>query len=59
MVEKVNLFWATVLQPLSLCKAEPGFGVLRAIMAYPRNLRTHILRLLGPKTIQNKAFGLF
>ena len=27
--------------------------------AFPRNLRTHILRLLGPKTILSKAFGLF
>ena len=26
---------------------------------FPRNLRTHILRLLGPKTILHKAFGLF
>ena len=25
---------------------------------YPRDLRTHILRLLGPKTILYKAFGL-
>ena len=25
----------------------------------PRHLRTHILRLLGPKTILYKAFGLF
>ena len=25
----------------------------------PRNLRTHILRRLGPKTILYKAFGLF
>ena len=25
----------------------------------PRDLRTHILRLLGPKTILYKAFGLF
>ena len=25
----------------------------------PRNLRTHILRLLVPKTILYKAFGLF
>ena len=25
----------------------------------PRNLRTHILRLLGPKTILYKAFDLF
>ena len=25
----------------------------------PRNLRTHILRLLGPKTIVYKALGLF
>ena len=25
----------------------------------PRNLRTHILRLLGPKTILYKALGLF
>ena len=24
-----------------------------------RDLRTHILRLLGPKTILYKAFGLF
>ena len=24
---------------------------------FPRNLRTHILRLLGPKTILYKAFG--
>ena len=26
---------------------------------YPRNLRTHILRLLGPKTILYMAFGQF
>ena len=25
----------------------------------PRDLRTHILRLLGPKTILHKALGLF
>ena len=25
----------------------------------PKNLRTHILRLLGPKTMLYKAFGLF
>ena len=25
----------------------------------PKALRTHILRLLGPKTILHKAFGLF
>ena len=26
---------------------------------YPKALRTHILRLLGPKTILYKAFGPF
>ena len=26
---------------------------------YPRDLRTHILRLLGSKTILYKAFGLY
>ena len=36
---------------------ERGFGL--DILAYPRDLRTHILRLLGPKTILYKAFGLF
>ena len=29
------------------------------IWTTPRALRTHILRLLGPKTILYKAFGLF
>ena len=28
-------------------------------VSFPRDLRTHILRLLGPKTILYKAFGLF
>ena len=29
------------------------------INSNPKALRTHILRLLGPKTILQKAFGLF
>ena len=29
------------------------------IRAYPRDLRTHKLRLLGPKTILYKAVGFF
>ena len=28
-------------------------------VSYPKALRTHILRLLGPKTILYKASGLF
>ena len=32
--------------------------IVRYLDPYPRNLRTHILRLLGPKTIPYKAFGL-
>ena len=37
-----------------------GPGGYRACTAKtPRNLRTQILRLLGPKTILYKAFGLF
>ena len=28
-------------------------------LSSPRNLRTHVLRLLGPKTIVYKAFDLF
>ena len=36
------------------------FGVYRLrYRGYPRDLRTQILRLLGPKTILYKAFGLF
>ena len=34
------------------CRSGPG-------SAFPRDLRTHKLRLLGPKTILCKAFGLF
>ena len=33
-----------------------GFG---SGLYSPRDLRTHILRLLGPKTILYKAFGLY
>ena len=42
-----------------------GFSVCRRVWAArdlgpnPRNLRTHTLRLLGPKTILYKACGLF
>ena len=39
--------------PLSKPKLEVGRRL------NPRNLRTHIFRLLGPKTILYKAFGLF
>ena len=31
----------------------------RALGLSPRDLRTHILRAFGPKTIVYKAFGLF
>ena len=39
----------------------PLNGVLLVgyLVPYPRNLRTHILRPWGPKTILYKAFGLF
>ena len=36
-----------------------GRGTARSLNPYPKALRTHILRLLGPKTIPYKAFGLF
>ena len=37
------------------------FGVLGLIgsRVCPKALRTHVFRLLGPKTILYKAFGLF
>ena len=35
-----------------------GFGRV-LLPSNPRDLRTHILRLLGPKAILHKAFGLF
>ena len=36
----------------------PGLGHVISGL-YPKALRTHILRLLGPKTILYKAFGPF
>ena len=46
--------------------AQDREGILEALNpkpwileAFPRALRTHISRLLGPKTIQKKALGLF
>ena len=44
----------TLLQLSSL-----GFRLNDQVELVPRNLRTHILRLLGPKTMLYKAFGLF
>ena len=46
----------------SLCRARAlpwsgGLGL--SARSYPRDLRTHILRHLGPKTILYMAFGLF
>ena len=37
----------------------PGTVNLEFLSPFSRNLRTHILRHLGPKTILFKAFGLF
>ena len=37
----------------------PVKELLLAVGFNPRDLRTHILRLLGPKTILYKVFGLF
>ena len=34
-------------------------GWVQRIRAYPKALRTHNIRLLGPKTILYRAFGLF
>ena len=34
-------------------------GACRLMVLIPRNLRTHISRLLGPNTMLYKAFGLF
>ena len=39
-----------------------GLSIVDVGGDYPRDLRTHILRLLGPKTVLSilyKAFGLF
>ena len=41
-----------------LLQAELG-GSSNSPLYNPKALRTHILRLLGPKTILFKAFGLF
>ena len=46
----------------SLERPAQGFGLEltgRVWEGYPKALRTHILWLLGPKTILCKAFGLF
>ena len=42
------------VNPLQDPRSVSGAG-----LSYPWDLRTHILRLLGPKTILYKAFGLF
>ena len=56
---RVLRLWCRVYREVRIIHVHLRVLVLETIITNPKALRTHILRLLGPKTILYEAFGLF